>query len=195
MVGVLERGLSGQQKGKAVASRAICCPRLGYSDRDGQMFAGRRPPTFWSLLELSGPCREDQHGPDCEFSVIGGKAVFGFLCLWDMRQSSEAGLPSPQNLLESSHCLSAVHKCPLPTYPWPTPSRQSFCRSERAQEPGQEVRQPPTWRVSEWRGLGRGTEASRFILVPQQGAASTLSFQKSATTPWLPPGRAERVGL
>lgn len=113
----LEHRLSGQQKGKAAAFQAVCCPRLGNSEREGQMLAGRTPPTFWSLLELSGPCREDQLGPDCEFSVIGGKAVFGFLCLRDMRQSSEAELPSPQNLLDSSHCLSTDHKCPLPTPP------------------------------------------------------------------------------
>ena len=122
MVGVLERRLSGQQKGKAAASQAICCPRLGYSDREGQMFAGRRPPTFWSLLELSGPCREDQLGPDCEFSVIGGKAVFGFLCLWDMRQSSEAGLPAPRTfwtpVIGSALSISVLFQ-PPPAHPIP----------------------------------------------------------------------------
>lgn len=72
---------------------------------------GWRPPTFLSLLELSGPCREGQFGPDHKFSFIRGDAVFVFLCLWEER------IPQSQNLLGFSHCLSSVHERPLPTSP------------------------------------------------------------------------------
>lgn len=59
------------------------------------MFMVWRPPTFLGLLELSGPCREDQFGPDCKFSIIGKNAVFKFLCLGarDRTQRQDSSAP------------------------------------------------------------------------------------------------------
>lgn len=78
---------------------------------------GWRPPTFLGLFELSRPCREDQFGPDCKFSIIWKNAVFMFLCL-GRETEAQAGFLSPQNFLGSSNCPPSPLALPL----------QSLCR-------------------------------------------------------------------
>lgn len=78
---------------------------------------GWRPPTFLGLLELSGPGREHQFGPDSKFSMIRRNAVFTLLCLQARGRAQGLESPIPRTsgaaLVASTLPINATPHLPL----------------------------------------------------------------------------------
>lgn len=101
----------------------------GFEDSDtvtDDHSCGWRLPTFLSLLELSGPSREHQFGPDSKFSMIRRNAVFVLLCLQARGRAQRLGSPSPRTfgaaLVASTLPINAppppTSRCKASTEPW-----------------------------------------------------------------------------